>query len=302
MTTDATVYEEMIMPTPKSLSSWMGRVRLSISEEGFIDFVARLSPWIAPLPSAFFIHGATIEHLRTGNALAWIVAIVIETLGLTTIHTSLSMFTWNKGHLGQPEKQAPFGLAVCLALVYIIATLGLIGVLEVYPGLQNYAPAMFPVLAAVGAVNLAMRSTHNRRIREEKEEAQDLTSRQRQLEDEDRKNKLKEKRMKWAAKYGLPVSQPVNLTLTDRQIPVNDSQNMAMLTAGKMNKIDGRRQALLGIVAVEPTIELAELQRRLGLGSVNTVKEDIKALCAQKKLEFQNRTFTVKEKDEQHTS
>jgi hypothetical protein len=38
-----------------------------------------------------------------------------------------------------------------MAVVYVAATLMLISVLEVKPEWQHYAPAMFPILAVVGA-------------------------------------------------------------------------------------------------------------------------------------------------------
>jgi hypothetical protein len=179
MTTNAQTYQELFMPTPEGFANWFSNARKTIHEEGIIDFVSKLSPWIAPLPSAWFVHDATVRHLAAGSGLAWIIAIVIETLGLTTTHTALGMHAWNKAHANQPEKQAPFGLAVVLAIVYVIATLMLISVLEVKPEWQHYAPAMFPLLAVVGAVNLALRSHHNSRIREERSVVSDERARQR---------------------------------------------------------------------------------------------------------------------------
>ncbi|TXH52634.1 MAG: hypothetical protein E6Q97_15285 [Desulfurellales bacterium] len=305
MTTNAQTYQELFMPTPAGFANWLASARKTIHEEGIIDFVSKLSPWIAPLPSAWFVHDATVRHLAAGSGLAWIIAIVIETLGLTTTHTALGMHAWNKTHANQPEKQAPFGLAVILAIVYVIATLLLISVLEVKPEWQHYAPAMFPLLAVVGAVNLALRSHHNNRIREERNVINDEKQRQREIEDEERAQKLEEKRLRALAKYGvtvnpatvnqnvnLPVSTPVNYVIDGH----NDSQNDGLadkLIAGKRSKIDARRDQLVEIVRSDPTIELAELQRRLGLGSVNTVKTDIEHLIAFGRIRFENRVFEV---------
>ena len=36
--------------------------------------------------------------------------------------------------------------------------------LDIFPDLARYAPALFPILALVGAVNLALRSGHRRRL------------------------------------------------------------------------------------------------------------------------------------------
>jgi len=219
---------------------------------------------------------------------------VIETLGLTTTHTALGMHAWNQTHKGQPEKQSPFWLSVILAVAYIIATLSLILVLEILPNLEHYAPAMFPLLAVVGAVNLALRSHHNARIREENNLTKDAVARQRQLEDEDRALKAEERKMKTAAKYGVTINQNVTPPSVSHQNNVIDNQLTTRLMAGKQNKIDGRRDQLVGIVRNNPHIELVELQRRLGLGSANTVKADIKFLIDTGRLEFENRTFTTK--------
>jgi len=295
MTAEAQTYQELFMPTPDGIANWFSNARKTIHEEGIIDFVSKLSPWIAPLPSAWFVHDATVRHLAAGTGLAWIIAIVIETLGLTTTHTALGMHAWNKAHADKPEKQAPFGLSVALAVVYVIATLMLISVLEVKPEWQHYAPAMFPLLAVVGAVNLALRSHHNNRIREERSAIDDEKARQRQIEDEERAQKLEEKRLRAAAKYGVNqnVSSPVNqpsITEIDSQ---NDSALTAKLIAGKRSKIDARRDQLVQIVRAEPSIEKAELARRLGLGSVNTLNADIEHLIAFGRIKFENRIFEV---------
>jgi len=64
--------------------------------------------------------------------------------------------------------------------------------------------------------------------------------------------------------------------------------------AGKQNKIDSRRDRLIDIVRNNPRIELAELQRQLGLGSANTLKADIRFLIDTGRIDFENRTFAVK--------
>jgi hypothetical protein len=53
-------------------------------------------------------------------------------------------------------------------MVYVVATLGLVVFLEVWPFLATYAPAIFPVLAVVGAVNLALISRQEQREAEVK--------------------------------------------------------------------------------------------------------------------------------------
>jgi hypothetical protein len=301
MAVNTQTYQEMFMPTPEGFTNFWSNARKAIHEEGIIDFVSKLSPWIAPLPSAWFVHDATVNHLHANTGLAWVIAIVIETLGLTTTHTALGMHGWNKAHTNQPEKQAPFALSVILAVVYVAATLMLISVLEVKPEWQHYAPAMFPILAVVGAVNLALRSHHNNRIRDEKSAIDEDKRRRLQIEDEERADKREERKIKVAAKYGLAVnpivSQNVNSAVNMPSITEIDSQNdgslMTKLIAGKRSKIDARRDMLVDIVRAEPNIEKAELARRLGLGSVNTLNTDIEHLVAFGRIKFENRVFEV---------
>jgi hypothetical protein len=47
--------------------------------------------------------------------------------------------------------------------VYVAATLSLVVLLEVWPTLATYAPAIFPALAVVGALNLALISRQEQR-------------------------------------------------------------------------------------------------------------------------------------------
>ena len=73
MTVNMQTFDEFVMPTPKGLTLFWESARKTIHEEGIIDFVSKLSPWIAPLPSAWFVHDATVRHLAAGSALAWII-------------------------------------------------------------------------------------------------------------------------------------------------------------------------------------------------------------------------------------
>jgi hypothetical protein len=142
-------------------------------EKNAVRVVAKLAPWLAPFPSAFFVARSSMEHLGLPLAVAVIVAGIIETLGLTTTHTALWAYDWN-GHKRKNDPAAPVLLPVALGAVYLLATLGLVVFLEVWPNLSTYAPAIFPVLALVGAVNLALVSRQEQReatVKQEKEAA-----------------------------------------------------------------------------------------------------------------------------------
>jgi hypothetical protein len=141
-------------------------------EKNAIKVVAKLSPWLAPLPSAYFVARSAMVHLALPLSVALIVAAIIETLGLATVHTALWAHDWNT-HKRKTDPSAPLGLAIALGGVYVAATLGLLIFLEVWPFLAVYAPAVFPALAVVGALNLAMISRQEQReaaVRAEKAE------------------------------------------------------------------------------------------------------------------------------------
>jgi len=281
MTANAIEYNEMFMPTPSGFKDAWNSLRRILSEEGVIDFVAKLSPWLAPLPSAFFVYQATMDHLTTWPALAVTIAIVIETLGLTTTHTALGMHAWNQTHKGQPEKQSPFWLSVILAVAYIIATLSLILVLEILPNLEHYAPAMFPLLAVVGAVNLALRSHHNARIREENNLTKDAVTRQRQLEDEDRALKAEERKMKTAAKYGFTVPSGVARSVPSIVTSSSDMQNVTSDATNSRLDMSQRQNAITEYIRTNDNPGAAALGRMFGVDR-KTIYRDLEAIEGRK--------------------
>jgi len=141
-------------------------------EKNAVKIVAKFAPWLAPFPSAYFVARSAITHLDLPLPVAVVVAAIIETLGLATVHTALWAYDWNS-HKRKSDPSAPIALAVVLGVVYVVATLGLVVFLEVWPNLATYAPAIFPALAVVGALNLAMISRQEQReatVREEKAE------------------------------------------------------------------------------------------------------------------------------------
>lgn len=139
------------------------RETLSEIETNLTDGIAAIGPWITPIPSAVLVANATIKDLHWSAELAWVAAAIIESLGLTTVSTSLLLWEYN-ANKRKTDPDAPFVLAASLVGVYLISTIGLTVLLDIFPDLARYAPALFPILALVGAVNLALRSGHRRRL------------------------------------------------------------------------------------------------------------------------------------------
>lgn len=139
------------------------RETLSEIETNLTDGIAAIGPWITPIPSAVLVANATVKDLHWSAELAWVAAAIIESLGLTTVSTSLLLWEYNADKR-KTDPDAPFLLAAFLVGVYLVSTIGLTVLLDIFPDLARYAPALFPILALVGAVNLALRSGHRRRL------------------------------------------------------------------------------------------------------------------------------------------
>lgn len=139
------------------------RETLSEIETNLTDGIAAFGPWITPIPSAVLVANATVKDLHWTLELGWVAAAIIESLGLTTVSTSLLLWEYNAGKR-KTDPNAPFLLAASLVVVYLVSTIGLTVLLDIFPDLARFAPALFPMLALVGAVNLALRSGHRRRL------------------------------------------------------------------------------------------------------------------------------------------
>ncbi len=139
------------------------REALSEVETNLTDGIAAVGPWITPIPSAALVANATVQHLHWSSALSWVTAGIIESLGLTTVSTALTLWEYNASRR-KTDPSAPFSLSASLVGVYLVSTIGLTVLLDIQPELSRYAPALFPLLALVGAVNLALRAGHRRRL------------------------------------------------------------------------------------------------------------------------------------------
>lgn len=214
-------------------------------ERNAIKVVAKVSPWLAPFPSAYFVARSAMVHLSLPLSVAVIVAAIIETLGLATVHTALWAYDWN-AHKRKSDPGAPVGLAMALGAVYVVATLGLVVFLEVWPVLATYAPALFPALAVVGALNLALISRQEQReaaVKVEKAERQAARQARRQA-----------------------VRQPVSVQASkaaSKTAVLNTSLDAARQT--RRARRDARLDALVTYYASHPDAGPTEAGRAIGV-------------------------------------
>ena len=126
-----------------------------LTERSAVKFVARIVPWLAPVPSAYFVARSSMAHLALPWPVALVMALVIEALGLTCAFMASSFADWNHTKR-KTDPAAPVAVAFGLGAVYLITTLGLLAGLEAWPGLARYMPVVFPFLALVGTIALAL--------------------------------------------------------------------------------------------------------------------------------------------------
>lgn len=135
---------------------------ISAIEKSAVDIIAVFSPWFAPVPSAYLVGKAVYEHLQWHWIVALIAAIAVESIGVVSVVVALRLYEWNETK-NKTDPFAPFWLSVSTVCVYFIVTIALTILLDVFPTLAQYAPAIFPLLAAVGAVNIAIKNGQQRR-------------------------------------------------------------------------------------------------------------------------------------------
>jgi hypothetical protein len=214
-------------------------------EKNLVKLVAKLAPWLAPFPSAYFVARSGMAHLALPLPVAIVVAAIIETLGLSAVHSALWLADWNASKR-KTDPQAPVVVAVALGAVYLVATLGLVVFLEVWPALATYAPALFPALAVVGGVNLALISQQERR-----ETAV-------QVEKAERKAGRQSVRPKDEARPSRQTSRPASKT------GILDAQ-MDALRQGRKSKRDARLDALLTFYLDNPDAGPTEASQAIGV-------------------------------------
>lgn len=135
---------------------------LSDIEKVAVDVIAVFAPWLGPVPSAYLVGRACINYLDWHWSIALIAAIAVESIGVVSVVLALRLHEWNEAK-NKTDPAAPFWLTAVTVSIYFVITIGLTVLLDVIPELARYAPAVFPLLAAVGAVNIAVKNGQQRR-------------------------------------------------------------------------------------------------------------------------------------------
>jgi hypothetical protein len=138
-------------------------------EYNLVDLLAATSPWLAPIIPAYLAWRNMSGVLDFPWWVALAGAAVIETLGLSTVHTVFSLWDYNQNHTGAKAARAPVAVAVFTAVVYMTIVLVVNVLLEARPLIQQIAQALLSLLSVVASVTLAVRANHARRLSDQAE-------------------------------------------------------------------------------------------------------------------------------------
>ena len=205
------------------------------------DMVAILSPYCAPLPTAYLVGRATVEYLAWPVWVAFIAALVVESLGLASVATALELREYNQERR-KSDPVAPFTLAAALVGIYLVVAVGLTVALDIAPVLAVYAPAIFPLLSLCGVTVLALRGDQRRRVGA--------------IETVKAERKAKRQTTRKAAVVGLSESASNN---------GKSYANLDTLQAARMSKRDARIDALLTFYLDNPEAGPSDAARAVGV-------------------------------------
>ncbi|MBT4459847.1 MAG: hypothetical protein HN736_10700 [Anaerolineae bacterium] len=172
------------------LTGW--RAITNALETTLADNVAATVPWLAPLIPAAIAYDHMASVLLFDPWLAFVGAAVVELLGLSTVTTAVQFWQYNiagDSAKPKPERRAPFGIAFAAAAFYFLVVITVNVLLDEAGGTARLAKALLSTLSIVGALTVAIRSQHRRRVDEQVEVESDAIAYQRELEAEAREAK-----------------------------------------------------------------------------------------------------------------
>ena len=137
---------------------------LSVFDGAAVAIVAKLAPWLAPLPTAWLVYDRTQQHLDWPWWVALIAGLTLEALGVAILATTLQLHSYNRGKR-KSDPKAPLLLPGFLVFGYFVAAELLTVVLDIAPTwTAPLAAAVFPVLSMAAFAILALRADHEQRL------------------------------------------------------------------------------------------------------------------------------------------
>lgn len=143
------------------LTAWQDTTRAF--EGALVDNIAATSPWLAPVIPAYLVYRNMVEMLEFPVLIALVGALVVEFLGLSTVHTTFMLWDYNDKKR-KTDQHAPMWVSLAVAFGYIVIVLTVNVLLDGGTWIHKLAYTMLSLLSVLGAVTLAVRAAHARRL------------------------------------------------------------------------------------------------------------------------------------------
>jgi hypothetical protein len=141
-------------------------------ERSVLDALSAIVPYTTASIPAYLTYTHTIRQMSFPAEIAWLAAFTVEVLGVTAVSTAIRFWQWNKNHKTTP---APFWLAVTTYVFYIIVTLSVNVILEIYAAERNpaviWAIALFSLLSIPSGVLISIRAQFGEMLEDKREKS-----------------------------------------------------------------------------------------------------------------------------------
>jgi hypothetical protein len=153
-----------------SFFNWLRAVPGALKRT-LIDAASEIGAWLAPLPSAVSVANAAHRHLGYEPWLAFVVGAIVELLGFATTNRAADLWEYNQTRRAD-EPKAPFWLAGVLVVLYVVSTIALSVIADLATGVVHLLPAIFPIMALTGTINVALGRQQARRVEHNRQAAE----------------------------------------------------------------------------------------------------------------------------------
>lgn len=140
--------------------------RLEHLVDGFWQVGQLALPFMMPLFNMLLVVEKSQRYLGVAPGVAWVLGIALELQGGTVLHLLMQVQAWNRSVANPPRAQAAqyrmagkisvwYEMGIWFVfLAYVIISLLLVLIFEIYTGLAKYAPAVIvPMIASVYFLN-----------------------------------------------------------------------------------------------------------------------------------------------------
>ena len=134
------------------------------SQTSLVNLISSVTPWVAPLAPAMLTYKNSREILGLGDTNSLFIAITVEFLGLSSVHTIFEF--WFHNTQSRKGDKVPLG-AIVLASVTLVIYLSVVILVNVFLDVESgvstnflLAKAGFTLLTLPAAIIMALRAQH----------------------------------------------------------------------------------------------------------------------------------------------